>query len=467
MTRGSKLVRDLASRRSGIEQTLRGIAGKINALDRELSLAMAEEGRLWNQFAAIQIGEASDLPVQIEAMLDKRQRRIESEQKAADVAARRIADLEKKRKTAALLAQNDDEALREQEKGAQATFDAEPGAVSLRVEITSLEETAESLSHKLRRATDELEEKRGAYEKDEFFTYLMKRGFGTPDYVGWGMVRRLDGWLANLVSYRRKAGDYRRLHDIPAWIEQRLAKVSGSLETRTAEAGRIRERIFSSIASYYEAAGKSSAALAGIDREIEKEQATVRAASAFISDAALAADEEMKKATRAFSDMLSRKGIRSLAEAAAKTASKQDDEIVLQLDKLAKLKEGISAQIDSMRPGMLEFEKRARAIEEIESKLRSHGWTGSDDSFSSRLSESTLDELANGMITASAMWSVIQSAHQRPQSISYGGSSSGSSSWGSGGGFGGGSSGGGFGGGGSWSSGGGFGGGGASTGGGF
>lgn len=472
MTTGSALARSLAEKRAEVESSLRSVAGKIDGLGRETSLVVAEEGKLWSAFAAIQIGEPIGLPSQIEAMLEKRSRKIEEAKAAIKSSEDKIESLAKARETAAASALALARVLEGEQAAVKAKLDANPDVVGLRVSLARLDEVEASLLDKGKRATQERDEKRVAYDRDEHFVYLLKRGFGTPAYSGWGIVRHLDGWLANLISFRKKAGDFKRLNDIPAWIQERLDKVGADRQAKASELKKTTDAEFLATKASRDAAASSKSALEAIEKEIATEREAVHHASKIISDSALATDEDMKRITAAFADMLSRKGIDSLAAAAAQTATVEDDLIVEKLRKLSQRRETLASQAAALKPGLVEFERRVDAIREVEGKLRSRGWTGSDHRFSSRLPSSTADDLAQGTVTAAAIWSLMQSAHSHDEPYSGYSRSSSGSSYGSGSGGGStdgsswGSSGGGFGGS-DWSSGGGFGGGDSSTGGGF
>jgi len=459
MTTGSEIARSLARKREEVESSLRDVADRIHGLERDVGQVMAEEGRLWSAFAAIQIGEAVSLPGQVESMLDKRSGKIEAAKSGIKASQDRIASLSERRETAAAQADKDAKALGEQQDAVKAKLDADPVVRELRVDLARLDEIVGSLLEKGKRAVLERDEKGGAYESDEFFRYLSRRGFGTPKYAGWGVAAHLDSWLANLISYRKKSADYQRLQDIPAWIQDRSDKAEADRSRKAAELKTIVDRETLALKPFRKAAEASAEALSKIEADIAAERESIHDASRLLSEAALATDEDMKRITSSFAEMLSRKGIRDIAAAAARTATKEDDAIVEKLEALGREKSSLASQIAGLKPGLMEFEKRIAAIKEVENKLRSRGWTGSSHRFGS-VPSSAADDLSQGVITSAALWSMMQSSHRHESSHSsygsgYGSSHSSSSDYG--GGFGGGS----------FSSGGGFGGGGFSTGGGF
>src|SRR5690606_30583570 len=183
-------------------------------------------GRLWNAFAALQIEDGTELPAHVEALLAKRERGIREAEAAVEESRRLVVSLEKERVPLAEKAESDGDSLAAMENRLGEAFEADAEAASLRVKAVALGEAVESLQAKLQRAREEFLAKSPAYLQDEMFAYLKARRWGEPGYAGWGLARRLDGWLAGLISYRRKDADLKRLADIPAWIEGRLEKAT-------------------------------------------------------------------------------------------------------------------------------------------------------------------------------------------------------------------------------------------------
>jgi len=473
MIRGNEILRELASRRTAVEAEIRKYGGKISELESDLRALFSKEVALWNEFASIQLGEGVSIPAQVEAVLRKREERIEAEKENVRKAEGKIKLLQPERKKLADAVAARQQALGEAEGKAEKVFQSSEEVRSLMRKAAGYREALESLEEKLRRAVDELKEKSPSYEKDEFFTYLRSRGFGTPDYRGWGIAARLDSWLARAARYQQQSRDYDRLRSIPGWIASRKENVEKDLSETEGRLDAIRRDAYKGTAPLLEDLKRTAADLESLDGRIAEAERSIHDASSYIASAAHASDVEMKRATKLFAEILSSKGMRSIAEAAARTSSKEDDEIVARLQSLKTRQDEISAEIESMKPGLEEYERRARAIRDVESKLRSRGWTRHADQFRDGRLRNSLDELASGMINASTMWHILDYSHRREQPTSYSsgyGSGAATGGWsdmgfgGSSGSFG--DSSGGFGGG-SWSSGGGFGGDSSSTGGGF
>lgn len=476
MITGSTLVRSLAAKRSVLEASASDVGSRISRLERDLNAILTDEGQLLRQMASIHIGMLDGLPTNVESILQKRALRIESEEQAIKKATEKLKELHKQRegleekREAAYLA------FSKADNAAHEVYNANNEASSLRVEIAHFDALIEDLDMKYDRAVKEMDDKILTYRGDKLFMYLHDREFGTVDYTSSGVVKRIDGWLANLISYRSVAAHYQRLMEIPAWIGDRRQKVATDRDGKKAVVNEIADRIKTEykVDVLGQDLKKAEDAIAEVDAVVRDYNTQISRSSSFISSAALANDEEMAKATKAYTDFLSRLGISKLMEKAKTTASTDDDKIVNALIELERRKVTVEREIASLKPGLLEFDRRVKALNEVERNIRSRGWSGSSDRFSGRVSDSQINDLASGMLTASAMWSLIESAYKRPapstsssdwgSTGSYGGSSSSSSSssssgsWSSGGGFGGDS-------GSSWSTGGGFGGGDSSSGG--
>ncbi|RJS94152.1 hypothetical protein [Salinisphaera sp. Q1T1-3] len=91
------------------------------------------------------------------------------------------------------------------------------------------ERTRQTLSDLQDRLTDaraELEAKRGAFEQDRLFVYLLNRGYASQHYARWGWARRIDDWIATIVDFNNAYADYSLLKDMPAWLEENITRIT-------------------------------------------------------------------------------------------------------------------------------------------------------------------------------------------------------------------------------------------------
>lgn len=465
-TTGREISHKLASKRDEVQRQARIVTSQIAGLERELSGVVQEQARLLQQLASMHLKQDVALPKNIENMLRSRDQRINDSKVKIKAAEQKINDLRDQRESVARDTNAAFEVYDKANKVANLRYEEDPEAIRLRSHLASVNEVIGSLVRKMERAQSELSEKRVAYEKDPFFSYLIKRNYGESEYNSFGLTARIDGWLANLISFKRKKGDYDILHAIPEWFNERIQKVNEDHKSDVSSLEAIYQKTHEHVFALKEKVDTSNKSLKQIDNDISVLRSDVRQASEYISEAALATDDDLFRITKTYAEQMAKLGISDLYALARKTEGKEDDQIVAQISALEASHKNISVQILHLQPGKLEFEKRMKELDQAESMLRRRGWSGSSDRFSDKLDDRTIDNLATGVITASVFWDAVQRSHRQSEdyySPRVSSSSTSSSSWGSSsssdsGGFGGSSS---------WSSGGGFGGGDSSTGGGF
>jgi hypothetical protein len=81
---------------------------------------------------------------------------------------------------------------------------------------------------------EEVAEKLPAYEQSRLFQYLYRRGYGTAEYKGRGLTKRLDRWVARLVKYNKNRQGYNFLRVTPelmvAEVERRRGEFTKLME---------------------------------------------------------------------------------------------------------------------------------------------------------------------------------------------------------------------------------------------
>lgn len=470
MTTGRQIAYKISEKRDELQRKARIVTDNMARHERELASVVQEQAKLLQQLASMHLKQDIPLPKNIETMMVSREKRIDESKVTIKENEKKIADLRDQRDVASRDTNAAFEVYDKANREAHVVYEADEEAIRLRNHLSTVTDTLQSLAGKLDRAKAELAEKRVGYEQDPFFSYLIKRGFGTTEYKNFGLTKSIDSWLANLISFDRKKRDLGTLHAIPEWVQARIDKVKVDHDADASALDAIYKRIHADVVPLKEKLDGSNGKLKKIDADISGLRQQVREASEYISEVAAATDQDLYRIVKVYAEQLEKLGVSNLHALAAKTESKEDDQLVARISALEASRNNIVSQIQNLVPGKQEFEKRIKALDEVERKLKGRGWGGSSDNFS-RKAEDQIDNLATGVITASVMWDVLTRSH-RPDtdyysssssSSSWGGSSSSSSSsWGSSS-----SDSGGFGGSSSWSSGGGFGGSDSSSGGGF
>jgi hypothetical protein len=318
--------------------------------------------------------------------------------------------------------------------------------------------------------TDRIE-KGKPYEADPLFSYLWTRGFGTPAYVGVGLSRALDRWVARVAGFEPLRRDYWLLTELPPRMDEHaqrmrlkaeddLAAVQ-ALEKAAAEAAQVPQR--------EDELGKAAEVLAAVDAKIEAHEAELDALVEKRAAFAAGDDELSRRCNEVLRDALRGETMRSLRERATGTPTPDDDAAVDQLTVVRADLPRLEEEAKRSRALHETNRERAAKLEEIRKRFKQSRYDAVSSEFvNGALIATLLTQLLAGALGVGDAWDTLkkQQRYRQLADPRFGsgrfprGPNPWGGGWGSGGGWGGG--GGGFG-----KRGGGFGGGGFRTGGGF
>jgi hypothetical protein len=342
---------------------------------------------------------------------------------------------------------------------------------------------ADLAEEKARAARQDREEKGKPYEADPLFSYLWLRGFGTPAYVGVGLSRALDRWVARVANFEPLRRDYWLLTELPARMDEHAKRMRikadddlaavHALERAAAEAAHVPQR--------EQELDEAAEALAAVDAKIEEHEGKIDALIEKRAAFAAGDDDLSRRANEILRDVLRGETMRSLRERATATATPDDDAAVDQLTVVRAELPRIEAEAQRSRALHETNRERAAKLEEIRTRFKEARYDAVSSEFvNGALIAALLTQLIAGALGVGDAWDTLKK-QQRYRQLSdprfgsgkfprgpnpWGGGWGHGGGWGGGGGFGGGKRGGGFGGGG-FRTGGGFGRGGFKTGGGF
>ena len=181
-------------------------------------------------------------------------------------------------------------------------------------------------------------EKGKPYEADPLFSYLWTRGFGTPAYVGGGMSRMLDRWVARVANFEPLRRDYWLLTELPARFDEHAKRMRvksdddlaavHALERAAAEAAGVPQR--------EEALEKAAEVLAAVDEKVDEHEAAIDALIEKRAAFAAGDDELSRRCNEIVRDALRGETMRSLRERANSTPTPDDDAAVDQLTERAR-----------------------------------------------------------------------------------------------------------------------------------
>ncbi len=210
----------------------------------------------------------------------------------------------------------------------------------------------------------EAQHKLPAYERSRLFQYLIDQRFGTPQYRGRGVIRRLDRWVAGLVEYETASRSYRFLQTTPGLMDAETAR-------RKAEFHGLMRQV-----EVLEQTAAERLELSRWMREVDDAARALDRAAAQLADAerrAAAVQEELaaldREQGRFYDEALNRlKTYLSTAETgllerrAAATSDARDDEVTVRIRVL-------TDEIEALQPRLRRQEEQCAAATRVSDGL--------------------------------------------------------------------------------------------------
>jgi Chromosome segregation ATPases len=442
---GSTLYRKISGFRSELESNISTLTARNLDLSKRSRQLLSKQAELWASLANIHLDLGFDLPKEILALVERRKDRLENQQNIVATGESRILELteqHKAREDELSLAQKE---FDEHEAVLKEKFEADAEAMALSVTVSGLKSSVEDKRERLARVEAECSSKVEAYENDELFLYLRKRGFGTEGYSSTGIIARLDHWVSRLVNYDKASADYEHLLKIPGWHRDDLEQSDARLVEMSNKLDEVQKKAFATLVPYKNKLRAAGKALDAAAEAIADEHHKIAAAQRTLSEASIAQDDDLKKIKRELANALERINIRDLQELAKRTDTKEDDVIVQKIIQNRNDLADIESQSNKFAREIAGLKQRAKEFETIESKMRRKSWHHSDHSFSGSM-DTHLANMLLGVVTADAVWRAMSNAHRDPapsyrESVSsspwpssgssWSSSSSSSSDWGS------------------------------------
>ncbi len=467
MTSGSSVYQTITSKISGVEQEHKKAAQAIRKTEAQIDTLVQEREQRFNALAEFYLPELSAKEVKQtihELQQTVRQIYAQKMQRTRELDGLMETSEERQHQLQQALGTVDKEL--EEKAGVRDTLEGKvAGELEQNSAYKSLHEAAGQAQarleqNKVRAKTfsEEAAQSLKGYETEPLFMYLAKRSFGTDSYAGSGIRRRLDNWVARLVNYKENGPKYDFLRQMPAAIEEEIARQQESLDAVIMKLQGVEQE------------ASTRLGLAGVISEgklLEEKRQKVMQDISYETDAFKRYAQERdslnsikgkyhQQALGKLREYLTGSAIDELKRRAEETPDQRDDHLVDTIKGIdAKIKE-LKQSAKKVQQEQADLSKKLKGLREISSNYTGRDYESSRSYFDSGFDINPLliGYLAGRLSSTQVITNIDSSHHFRPRQT-YSSSSSYSSS--SGGGFGGGG----------FSSGGSFGGGGFSTGGGF
>jgi hypothetical protein len=286
------------------------------------------------------------------------------------------------------------------------TIARQPDYERQRQVVLRLKAVAAAARAKARQAGLDRELKERPFRADPLFSYLLRRGYGTPDYRAGRLVAALDARLARFIGYAAARAHFDVLDALP----ERLAEHAAAQAERAAAAedaldeleragidavggGDIRE----ALAATQARAAALDEALTGLQDERDR----LVAAATRLTEGP---DDGLEEAVQRLVRSLGSTDIGALV-AARRAASGGDEPLIAQLDdtRLRVLEEEVDSRDQHARLATLAA--RRRGLEDLEFELKAHRFDDPRSLFrDDALPTGLLDAFLTGALGAEAYW---------------------------------------------------------------
>lgn len=339
MKTGDKVLRDLkrASSKAAGEHTtaaavVTGLQGNVGQAQIRMAEAFARLGALHRDLLSEDSAQAAALDGEVHGrarqMLQRREAQLVEVRQRLEyqVEDRKRASAEAERASSALLGLSDGEVTAS--RALSGAMQAQPLLAELMVRSQSAKDALAEVEQHHASVVEMNGRKREPFLADPLFAYLHGRRFGTPDYKGWGLVARMDEWVAG-AWYARAQETFALLEKLPGFVAEQV-------ETARQNVGLIDRRIEGESGKLPEMTTYVAARAARKDgeRELARAESVVGQRQARIDDteAEILRFERMEDdgAKAIYVDLrrVYEADLFALERAVAGTATREDDELL-------------------------------------------------------------------------------------------------------------------------------------------
>lgn len=414
-----------------------GLDSALQAAMADVSRLRAERGRALRELARVKLDELASgrLVAGLDAaerraldLLQGRQARLARVSEARDQAADKVRAAEARQQTLAaevedVLAEVD--ALRTRTEAALTHNDQ---VVAARKQFTDAESVAAEALAKAETNAAELAAKRKPYDDDPLFQYLWARGFGTSAYVHSGVTRFLDRMVASFIGYLEVRSNYHMLNEIPLRLAEHAEAQGAMLDIYREALARLQKQELdkAGMAALEGRLAARRARLAEADATLEKERAALATLDTqreqVISGAGDPAYVEAI-ATIAAND--ARDDIATLYAEARRTATRADEALVGQIERLDAGTERAEAKVTELQNTAQQLARRRAGIEQTRDRFRRSGYDHPNVEFGNeQVIRDVLGGIVKGAIQGAILWDALRggySSHPPQSSPDFGG----------------------------------------------
>lgn len=449
---GNELARKLRDQRNSTSSEINSLEKKMNNLVSDETDIKTELSELYGTFSRLRLKnlEADKVTyitrVGADALqlLAERKSKISSTQVQLESTIQTINTLQEKLYEAQKVADESSDELTSAHQAADQQLSGIPEFQDAHRKVMNKQSVYYAAVQKSESATNELSEKRKAFEADKTFMYLWKRGFGTTDYKVKGLFRNLDEWAASTVGFTDARKKFELLHKLQEYLKDKAEKLGEQYLESQLAADQIRSTIEAQcgVPTFLEKLNQHELNVDNIRSELIEYNRTKLKLESFLSSTADKTDDMYAKIQSNHAMLLRCLPLESIEKIALSTESNEDDQLVSKIKTVKHSLTTISGDIKNLVT-MIESARAKRArLDTALRKFKSKGYESNSYKFN-RFDEGLITGYMLGTISLHSFdSSMSNAATYNPPSSAYSPSSSfgNSSGFSTGGNFGGGSS---------------------------
>lgn len=272
------------------------------------------------------------------------------------------------------------------------------------------EEQLERNEERIAALDRESAQKLPAYEEDRLFQYLVERKFATADYASRGLIRRLDRWVAGLVDFRAAKRSYDFLRVTPLLVRQEVERRGEEFELLMKRVEEHRDNLAKEL-------GLEAAFAEGVRLGEQRDELASKNETLHSEQEARLAERSAIEAHRGrfyaaaivhLRQLLAESKERTLAEHAASTPSRRDDDLVRRIHEADEDLDELGDDLEEDEREAGELLRRASGLEELIGLYRSQNFDSVRSRFQGDAPKRELKDYARGFLSKAQLWEGIK-----------------------------------------------------------
>lgn len=223
----------------------------------------------------------------------------------------------------------------------------------------------------------ETREKLEQYQQQKIFSFLLNRHYGQPDYRRWLLVRRLDGWLAQLCHFTANKASYRMLQS----LQRESTRLTQADEAQAAthhaawqkRVAKIEKRL--GLPALYRQRNEQQKKLDALHQKAGQYRQALNQLSR-------GEGESFNRIVDRLSRVMAKLPLERLTLLADKTATPQDDVLLVQLRELLSQQPALNARLVQDQQQVNQAQKRSDAASLLQQQFSRRGYDDPDVEYS-------------------------------------------------------------------------------------